>query len=248
LGEALIEAGEPRRGCAELLSALGGPDLPRVERPFHPYFYEVLTRGELALGRPDDAARWVTRATAVLDGVPLSGRRGFARRAEAALALAENRPQAATLAADAIAAAVEAGHRLDAARARILYGRALAAADERDAAVFELRTARDELETCGALRYRDQAVRELRRLGERVGQGGRRGRAARGLPALSARELEVATLVTERLTNREIAERLVLSEKTIERHLSSVFRKLDAASRVEVARCIERHDAAAGPR
>jgi DNA-binding NarL/FixJ family response regulator len=68
------------------------------------------------------------------------------------------------------------------------------------------------------------------------------------LPALSARELEVATLVTERLTNREIAERLVLSEKTIERHLSSVFRKLDAASRVEVARCIERHDAAAGPR
>jgi DNA-binding NarL/FixJ family response regulator len=46
--------------------------------------------------------------------------------------------------------------------------------------------------------------------------------------------------VQDRLTNREIAERLVLSEKTIERHMSHILRKLGATSRVEVARALER--------
>jgi len=57
--------------------------------------------------------------------------------------------------------------------------------------------------------------------------------------ALSGREREVAELVTERLTNREIAQRLVLSEKTIERHMSRIFVKLGVSSRVEVAREME---------
>ncbi|MGH2956882.1 MAG: response regulator transcription factor, partial [Solirubrobacterales bacterium] len=94
-------------------------------------------------------------------------------------------------------------------------------------------------------RYRDQAIRELRRLGEPVGTGGRRGRGESGVEALSGRELEVARLVTDRLTNRQIAERLVLSEKTIERHLSRIFRKLGVSSRVDVAREIERSATAA---
>ena len=53
--------------------------------------------------------------------------------------------------------------------------------------------------------------------------------------ALSAREHEVAGLVAEGRTNREIAGRLFLSEKTIETVLSRVFRKLGVRSRVEVA-------------
>jgi RNA polymerase sigma factor (sigma-70 family) len=60
-----------------------------------------------------------------------------------------------------------------------------------------------------------------------------------GLASLSEREREVADLVEDRLTNREIAERLVLSEKTVERHLSRIFVKLGARSRVEVARALE---------
>jgi DNA-binding CsgD family transcriptional regulator len=55
------------------------------------------------------------------------------------------------------------------------------------------------------------------------------------IASLSDREHEVARLVQDRLTNRQIAERLVLSEKTVERHLSRIFVKLDARSRVEVA-------------
>jgi DNA-binding NarL/FixJ family response regulator len=60
-----------------------------------------------------------------------------------------------------------------------------------------------------------------------------------GVSSLSDREHEVARLVQDRLTNREIAERLVLSEKTVERHLSRIFVKLGARSRVEVARMLE---------
>jgi DNA-binding CsgD family transcriptional regulator len=241
LGEVLIEAGEPRRGRRELLDALGGPVLPRIERPFRPYFYEVLARAELALGQPDMAGEWAARASSARGEVPLAGRIAFVRRTEAELSLTEGDPElAATLSADAVELFTEAGHRFDSARARIVHGRALAAAGHRADAISELKQARVELEQCGAIHQRDQAVRELRRLGERIGRGGRRSEQAAGLASLSGRELEVARLVTERLTNREIAERLVLSEKTIERHLSSVFRKLDASSRVEVARAVER--------
>jgi DNA-binding NarL/FixJ family response regulator len=45
----------------------------------------------------------------------------------------------------------------------------------------------------------------------------------------------VAELVATGATNREIGERLFLSEKTVETHLSSVFRKLSVRSRAEVA-------------
>jgi DNA-binding NarL/FixJ family response regulator len=55
----------------------------------------------------------------------------------------------------------------------------------------------------------------------------------------------VAVLVTERKTNKEVAAELFLSEKTVETHLRNIFAKLGAASRVDVARAVER---SAGPR
>lgn len=55
---------------------------------------------------------------------------------------------------------------------------------------------------------------------------------------LSARELEIARLVAEGLPNRGIAERLVISERTVESHVSSIFRKLGVSTRTAVARRI----------
>ena len=64
--------------------------------------------------------------------------------------------------------------------------------------------------------------------------------------SLTGRELEIARLVVDRRTNPEIAAELFLSIKTVETHMRNIFRKLDASSRVEVARIIERDHAATG--
>jgi DNA-binding NarL/FixJ family response regulator len=60
--------------------------------------------------------------------------------------------------------------------------------------------------------------------------------------SLTGRELELARLVVDRKTNRQIAAELFLSQKTVETHLSNIFRKLDISSRVELARTVERAD------
>ena len=63
-----------------------------------------------------------------------------------------------------------------------------------------------------------------------------------GVASLTAREHEVARLVVDRRTNPQIADGLYLSPKTVETHLSNIFRKLGVSSRVEVARAIEREE------
>ena len=57
--------------------------------------------------------------------------------------------------------------------------------------------------------------------------------------ALTRREREVVKLVTRGLTNRQIAEELVLSERTVENHVSNTLKKLKLSSRSEVAAWVE---------
>ncbi len=95
------------------------------------------------------------------------------------------------------------------------------------------------LDGFGALRRRDEAVRELRKLGHRVVRAARDGTDG-PLGALTAREREIALLVAGGRTNREVAEQLVLSAKTIEAHLRNIYAKLGVRSRVELAREAER--------
>ena len=98
------------------------------------------------------------------------------------------------------------------------------------------------LDAVGARRRREEAAQELRRLGHRVARRPRPASApaGAGLEQLTEREREIAELVTERHTNRQIAGELFLSEKTVETHLRNIFVKLGVGSRVEVARAVER--------
>jgi DNA-binding NarL/FixJ family response regulator len=55
---------------------------------------------------------------------------------------------------------------------------------------------------------------------------------------LTARELEVANLVSEGLTNRAIAARLVVSERTAQNHVQHILDKLGLANRSQIARIV----------
>ena len=91
------------------------------------------------------------------------------------------------------------------------------------------------------MRYRDEAERELGKLGQRISRHTRRGSVdGAGIETLTSRELQVARLVADRKTNPQIAAELFLSHKTVESHLRNIFRKIDVASRVDVARAVER--------
>jgi len=94
----------------------------------------------------------------------------------------------------------------------------------------------------GAIGHRQVSTacrRLLRGAGVVVGRGGV---AEAEVPAslrrcgVTAREAEVLALVAERMTNREIAERLYLSPRTVEKHVAGLLTKLGASSRVELGR------------
>ncbi len=239
-GEALAAAGAPARGCEHILTVAGGPELPAVEPSQRPYLHGVLASASIAAGDLDGAAVAAQLAGEAADALGLHGPRAWALRARGELALARGDARtAANLLLDS-AAAAGAVHPLERERSRALAGRALGQAGRRPAAVAALEQARGRLAAWSATRLADLAARELRRLGVSRTRRPRRGRGAGPLSALSARELEVAQLVEQRLTNREIAEHLVLSPRTVEHHIEHIFDKLGVDSRVAVARAIER--------
>ena len=107
----------------------------------------------------------------------------------------------------------------EAARVRVLIARACQALDDEDSAAMELDAARRTFNELGAVP--DVAgVDALARTWSTPAPGG-----------LTARELEVLRLVASGRTNRTIASDLVLSEKTVARHVANIFTKLGLSSR-----------------
>lgn len=105
-----------------------------------------------------------------------------------------------------------------AARVRLAIGSALRDLGDEDSAQMEFDSARWVFDRLGA-------TPDLARA-EALARG-----ATAAPSLLTAREVEVLRLVAAGLTNREIAAELVLSEKTVARHLSNVYAKLDLSSR-----------------
>ena len=243
LGVMWLDIGEVDR-CLDQFRAVGLPDFPLIE----PGRRALAVRDAVArlagarrprrrrgVRGPQRGDRAGPRAAAGR-GVAAAGARGDRARRR-------DRPPRPTLALSAAERAESVDAPLAAARCRTLAGTALAAAGQREDGVRELTRAEAELSALGAARSRDEAARELRRLGERVTARQRRG-GGEGLDALSGREREIADLVAEGRTNREIGAELFLSEKTVEGHLSRVFGKLGVTSRAEVAEVVGRARAA----
>ena len=249
LAVALFEKGQPEPAADLLLESAGGEELVLIAGSPRARCLELLTRCRLALDRPADARRSADAAEAWASAVQLPMARTWAERAAARVDLyVGDAARALERALASVAAADEAGVPVEAARSRTVAGRALAEAGERDRAVEELQRAAAELDARGAMRFRDEAERELGKLGHRVHRRTRPGTTdGAALESLTERELQVARLVVDRKTNPEIASELFLSQKTVETQLRNIFRKMGVSSRVELARAVERADSAGVP-
>ncbi len=225
LGAVRLAQGHPRE-AAERLAAYDAD--PSWICRWSPRLVEAL----IATAGPEAAARAAKRAETLAARSGLAGAVAAAHRSAALVALAAGQTETALAhALEAVTAASSIGADHDRAQAHLLAGRAAESAQ----AVEHFTEAHRLAVRCGAGRTRDQAVRELRRLGRRVGRGGARAPGHEGVASLSPREREVADLVAQGRTNREIAARLFLSEKTVESHLSKTFTKLGVTSRAAVA-------------
>jgi DNA-binding NarL/FixJ family response regulator len=247
-GVAQIERGDPAEGVRLMVLRGGGEHLPKLPSAWRGYWLDQLVHGLLALDRRDEAERAAAAASALAQATGLRFAAMSAHRAAARVALAAGARGAAEHALAAAAAAGEIGAPVEAAVSRTLAGTALALAGEQDRAVAELTAAAGQLDAHGAIRHRDAAEREPRRLGARhLHRRTRAGKAdGSGIETLTERELQVARLVVDRKTNPQIAAELFLSPKTVEAHIRHLFEKLDVSSRVEIARVVERADRAAG--
>ena len=119
----------------------------------------------------------------------------------------------------------------DLARIRLLYGEHLRRERRRVAARKHLRAAIEAFEACDAVVWAERARTELRASGETT-----RKRDPSTVSQLTPQEVQIARMVAEGLSNKEVAAQLFLSPRTIDAHLRSVFGKLDITSRVQLAR------------
>ena len=163
--------------------------------------------------------------------------------ADALAALAHAIGETALADGDVETAAVQIGHAVELHRGldlpwerveiELRAGVALAAAGERELGLERLGEAYRGARRLGARPLAAEAAREVAALGESV--VARLGSRAAGAAGLSPRELEVVRLVAVGRTNREVAQQLYLSPRTVDMHVRNILRKLDCSTRVEAA-------------
>jgi DNA-binding CsgD family transcriptional regulator len=157
---------------------------------------------------------------------------GEALRVRALLAPAD---QMAELAREAVEVLAGSELRVAHARALIDLGAALRRRGHRRDAREPLRDGLDLANRCGSVVETDRALDELRATGARP-----RRPVVSGVAALSPQERRIAGMASEGLSNREIAEALFVTRRTVEMHLTGAYRKLDVSGRDELPAALAR--------
>jgi DNA-binding CsgD family transcriptional regulator len=117
------------------------------------------------------------------------------------------------------------------ARTELAFGEYLRRGRHRIEAREHLRAARAAFERLGAVPWEERARTQLRATGETA-----RKRDASSLDDLTPQELQVARMVADGLSNKDVAAQLFLSPRTIDAHLRNMFSKLGITSRTQLAR------------
>jgi DNA-binding NarL/FixJ family response regulator len=181
----------------------------------------------LAAGLVEDARRYASEFSTIAAAFHNPAVQAMAAYATASVALASgNGEEALGQARESTRVWNEIGSPYEAARARVLVARALRELGDEESATGEFAVARRTLADVGAA----PAVDDVDRLLDRPRPGG-----------LTEREVQVLRLVAAGRSNHDIARDLVLSQKTVERHLSNIFTKLDVPSRTAAAAYAHEH-------
>jgi DNA-binding NarL/FixJ family response regulator len=209
LARMALDRGAPQE-AAELVERLLRK-VPEHRRLSRAPALDLLVRARAAAGDEESAAAALAELREVERAVATAPLRACADAAEAAIATARgDHDRARVLLEDAVDVYARDGAPFEAAQARLALSACLDALGRHDAAEREATAARERLRELGAM-------------------------AAAPLPELTPREREVLALLAEGLSNRGIAERLVVSEHTVHRHVTSILRKLDLPSRTAAA-------------
>ena len=182
---------------------------------------------QLALGEPEAA---LALAHEELELGRVSGSPRVLGAALRTAGVVTGGPEGEELLREAVATLEGAGVALESARALVDLGSLLRRSNRRAEARELLREGLDIAHRAGAARVADQAETELRATGARP----RRAQLT-GLDALTASERRVAELAAQGMTNREIAQALFVTARTVEGHLTQTFQKLDLRSREDLA-------------
>jgi DNA-binding NarL/FixJ family response regulator len=210
------------RGRAEAAGAAIRRLLAEADDPVHrsqllPAAVEVL----LATDRQDEATALAAELESIAASFGCPSVQARACHTAALVALESGDPAAAMpLLRQAGAVWERLGGRYETARCRVQLGRALRALGDEESAVTELAAARRTFAELGTAPAEREAAALITPM----------------YPSrLTAREVEVLRLVAAGKSNPEIAAQLFLSEKTVARHLSNIFTKLDVTSRTAAA-------------
>jgi DNA-binding CsgD family transcriptional regulator len=200
--------------ASSAIRRLTGATGDRVRRAgLLPAYFEIM----LATGDLDEARRARDELRELADAFDAEMLRAVVSQADGAIAIAEGHAQAAV---DPLRGAFGLWERLDApyeaARVRVLIGQACRALGDDEAAALELGAARAVFARLGA-------QPDLARLDATSPPTSK--------SPLTARELHVLRLISTGLTNKEVADELELSERTIDRHVTNILTKLGVRSR-----------------
>ena len=198
--------------------------------------YELLVRVGIGLGELDRARGAHRALQEIAIAVGNDCLHAAERRAAGEIAMAEgDAARAARLFEDAVGLNRRATAAFDLAQARVALAAALAASDRRAAAIDEAGKAAAALVQLGAGGAARDAASLLARLGGPEPTAANRWR-------LTGRELEVLGLVADGLSNAMIAERLVISEHTVHRHIANIFAKLRVSTRAAAVAVAAEHE------
>jgi DNA-binding CsgD family transcriptional regulator/tetratricopeptide (TPR) repeat protein len=222
-----ILRGDVAGGLADLLEAGRSYDAVGSRNPAFISWRSQAALALLALGRRDEA-----RPLAEED-LALARAWGAPRALGAALRVAglmEGPERGVALLEEAVEVLRASPARLEHAKARTDLGAALRRLNRRSAAREQLRRAVELATICGAVRLAARAETELLATGARP-----RRVALSGVASLTPSERRVAEMAAEGPTNREIAQALFVTQRTVEVHLTSIYRKLAISSRSQLA-------------